>query len=205
MKKDDQLTGRIKQKLQTRSEILKAARVMMHKKKKITIADIAKKANISRATMYRYYSNIDILFTEASLHIQHKTPDQLSEEVQEMNLKDRILHIQNHYMVSAQKNEVGFRRYLSAVLTESIVSKKQLRGARRVESLNKALEPFKVNLDNDTFKKLISTSSVLMGIDPLITCKDVCKLNNEETNETLEWAIEMLVKGILQEYREASV
>jgi len=199
MKEEDQPKGRIRQKLQTRSEILKAARAMMPKKRKITLEDIAKKAKISRATMYRYYSNIDILITEASLHIQHKTPDQLCEEVNELSFKDRIIHIQRHYNTLSQKNEVGFRRYLSAVLTESIVSKKQLRGARRVESLHKALEPFKGNFDADTYKKLISISSVLMGIDPLITCKDVCKLTDEETNCTLEWAIEMLVKGMAEE------
>ena len=196
MKAGDQPKGRIRQKLQTRSEILKAARAMMHKERKITLDDIAKKAKISRATMYRYYSNIDILFTEASLHIQHKSPDQLFEEVNELSLKERIIHIQRHYNALSQKNEVGFRRYLSAVLTESIVSKKQLRGARRVESLHKALEPFKGNFDTDTYRKLISISSVLMGIDPLITCKDVCKLTDEETSSTLEWAIEMLVKGM---------
>ena len=200
---NNQSKGRVNQKLQTRSEILKAARSLMHKKQKITLEDIAKKAKISRATMYRYYSNIDILITEASLHIQHKTPDQLFEEVREMPFNERILHIQNHYNVLAQKNEVGFRRYISAVLKESIVSKKQLRGARRVESLSKALEPFKENLDKDTYKNLISISSVLMGIDPLITCKDVCKLDNEETNTTLEWAIEMILKGISQENQKA--
>ena len=44
--------GRAKQKQQTRSEILIAAKNLMKKKEKITLEDVAKKANISRATMY---------------------------------------------------------------------------------------------------------------------------------------------------------
>lgn len=191
--------GRVKQKLQTRLEILNAAKELMQKEEKITLEDVAKKANISRATMYRYFSNIDLLFTEATLDIHHKSSDQIFEEVRDLPFADRIFYIQKHYNELAQKNEIVFRRYLSAVLAESIVSKKQLRGARRMKSLNKALEQFKGTLSNDIFKKLISISSVLMGIDSLVICKDVCNLNNEDTEDTLKWAIEMILKGIEQE------
>jgi DNA-binding transcriptional regulator YbjK len=199
MNKSKITKGRAKQKLQTRSEILIAAKGLMQKKERITLEDVAKKANISRATMYRYFSNIDLLFTEASLDIHHKSPDQISEDVKNMDFADRIFYIQKHFNQTAMKNEIGFRRYLSAVLSESVVSKKQLRGARRMKSLNKVLEPYKEKFSKDTIKKLISVSSVLMGIDSIIVCKDICKLNNNETENTLKWAIEMILKGIEQE------
>ena len=120
----------------------------MKKKQKISMDDIAEKAKISRATLYRYYSNIDILVTEAFLHIQFKSPDQLSEEVNEMPLLHRIHHIQKHYNTLSQKNEIVFRRYISAVLKESIISKKQLRGARRIESLNKKLAKLRIEKES---------------------------------------------------------
>lgn len=189
-------SGRVNQKAKTKTNILEAAREMMQKEKLITLEDVAKKANISRATIYRYYSNIDILITEASLDIHHKSPDDFFEEVKNMPLADRIFYIQKHYNQLAQKHEVEFRRYLSAVLSESITSKKKLRGARRVKSLNNVLKPFKNDLDSVTFNKLITAASVLMGIDSLIVCKDVCDLNNEETNDTLQWALKMILKGI---------
>jgi len=160
------------------------------------LEDVAKKANISRATMYRYFHNIDLLFMEATLDIHHKTSDQIFEELNDLPFEDRIFHIQKHYNELAKENEIVFRRYLSTVLSESITSKEQLRGARRVKSLNKALEPFKETLSNDTYEKLISISSVLMGIDSFIICKDVCNLNDEETEDTLKWALEMILKGL---------
>jgi DNA-binding transcriptional regulator YbjK len=199
MNKIDINKGRAKQKLQTRSEILMAAKGLMQKKERITLEDVAKKANISRATMYRYFPNIDLLFTEASLDIHHKSPDQISEDVKNMTFADRIFYIQKYYNQSALKNEIGFRRYLSSVLSESIVSKKQLRGARRKKSLNKALEPYKEMYSKDTFKKLINIASVLMGIDAILVCKDVCKLDNKEAENTLKWAMEMILKGIGEE------
>lgn len=199
MEENNITKGRAKQKQQTRSEILIAAKELMQKEEKITLEDVAKKANISRATMYRYFSNIDLLFTEASLDLHHKSPDQISEDVKNMDFAERIFFIQNHYNQSALKNEIGFRRYLSSVLSESVVSKKQLRGARRMKSLNIALEPYKETYSKDTFKKIISIGSVLMGIDSILVCKDVCKLSNKEAEDTLKWAIGMILKGIENE------
>ncbi|WP_296703836.1 TetR/AcrR family transcriptional regulator [Algoriphagus sp.] len=189
--------GRVKQKLQTRLEILQAAKELMQKEKKITLEDVAKKAKISRATMYRYFSNIDLLFTEATLDLHHKTSEQIFEDVKDLPFAEKILYIQKHYFDLAQENETVFRRYLAAVLSESIVSNEPLRGARRMKSLNLALENYKGILNEDTFNKLINTTSVLTGIDSLITCKDVCNLDNEESYETLKWAMEMILKGII--------
>jgi AcrR family transcriptional regulator len=196
MDKSELKKGRVKQKLQTRTEILEAAKILMQEEKKITLEDIAKKAKVSRATMYRYYSNIDILFTEASLDVRHKAIEELLKEVQDLNFADRILYIQNHYNQSALNNETTFRRYLSAVLSESILSKEQIRGARRVKVLEKVLEPFRNKFSPDNYKNLINISSVLMGIDPIIVCKDVCSLNSEETNNTLKWALELILNSI---------
>jgi len=196
MKKSEITKGRKKQKLQTRMEILDAARALMQQKKKISLEDVAEKANISRATMYRYFSNLDLLFAEATLDIHHMSPDQIFEEVQDLSFEDRIFYIQKHYNALAQENETAFRRYLSAMLSESIVTGEPTRGARRVKSLTKALEPFKEQLTPEAFQKLIHTASILSGIDSLIICKDVCHLNNEESEETLQWALEMILKGI---------
>jgi AcrR family transcriptional regulator len=172
-------TGRVNQKAKTRVNILDAAKELMQKEKSITLEDVAYKANISRATIYRYYANIDLLITEASLDIHHKSPDEFFEEVRNMPFEDRIFYIQKYYNQLAQKHEVGFRRYLSAVLSESITSKKKIRGARRVKSLKNVLIPFKNDMDSDTYKNLINIAYVLMGIDDLIICKDFCDLNNE--------------------------
>lgn len=196
MKKLKIKNGRAKQKYQTRLDILDAAKALMKEEKKITLEDVAKKANISRATVYRYYSNIDLLFTEATLDLHHKSSDQIYDQVKGLKFTERILFIQKHYTELALKNETVFRRYLSAVLSESIITKEQLRGARRVKSLNKALETYKDEFTKSDFKKLIDISSVLMGIDATIACKDVCNLDDKETEDTLRWAMEMILKGM---------
>jgi AcrR family transcriptional regulator len=196
MKISEIKTGRVKQKFQTRHQILEATQKLMQKHEKLTLEDVAKEASISRATIYRYYSTIDVLIAEASLDLKYKSPDELFEEVKDMNLPDRLFYIQKEYTRHAQRNETVFRRYLSVVLAESIGTKKKLRGARRVESLEKALAPFEDTLPKDTFKKLVGSASLLMGIDPLIVCRDICGLNNQEMEETLQWALDMILRGI---------
>lgn len=203
MKKSEITTGRVKQKFQTRHQILGATQTLMQKEEKITLEDVAREANISRATIYRYFSHIDVLIAEASIDLKHKSPDEIFEQVKEMNLRDRLLYIQKEYNEHALRNEIGFRRYLSVILAESIVAGKPLRGARRVESLEKALTPLQEGLPKDTFRKLVTSASILMGIDPLIVCKDICKLTNQEADDTLKWALDMMLKGILQEKWES--
>ena len=196
MKNNHLEKGRVNQKLQTRFEILSATKRLTRKSQKVTMDDVAREAGMSRATIYRYFSNIDVLILEASLDYHHKTPEELSKEVESMSLLKTLHFIQNHYNRHSQENEIMFRRYMSAFLAASITSKKSLRGARRVKALHLALTRFKNQMDAKVYNRLIYVSSVLMGIDAQIVCKDVCKLNNQESNAVLQWGVEMILKGI---------
>lgn len=188
--------GRINQKTKTRDRILNAAKILMSKNRNTSLEEIAHKAKVSRATIYRYFPNLDLLFTEASLDIHYQSPAALFEKVKDMTLENRIYYIQNYYNQSAQDHELIFRRYLSAVLNESIVSKKKIRGGRRVEAMNRILETYKEEISRKDLIKLKNIASILMGIDSLIAAKDVCGLTNKEANDTLKWGIEMILKGM---------
>jgi AcrR family transcriptional regulator len=196
MKKKKIDSGRIQQKLQTRAEIINAVRYLMQKDEKITLEDVVKKTHFSRATVYRYFASIEMLVAEASLDFFHKSSDQLLKEIQTLPLSERILNLQNYYTRLARENEIVFRRYLGAVLTASVTSKEKLRGARRAKSFRMALEPYKNKLSEEVLNNLINIASVLSGIDSLIVCKDVCDLTGEEAESTLQWGMEMILKGI---------
>ncbi|NNF32509.1 MAG: TetR/AcrR family transcriptional regulator [Saprospiraceae bacterium] len=196
MNNDFLKSGRANQKAQTRSNILAAAKRLLDKSEDVSLDDIAKEAGISRATMYRYYSNVDILITEAALDINHESPEEINEQLEGMNMHERIFAIQKYYNNLALEHETAFRRYLSAVLSESISSKSKLRGARRVKTLKLALQPFNKKIKIEEKEKLINTATILMGIDPIVAGKDVCRLNDDQVNETLEWALEMILNGM---------
>ena len=196
MKKIPLNEGRIKQKQKTRTVILAAAKRLMKKSKRISLEDIAEEAEISRATIYRYFSTVDLLILEASLDIHHLSVDEIKKEVDHLSMRDRIFFIQEHYNTLAQKNEIEFRRYMSAVLSESVTNKKKVRGARRVASLKKSLEPFKKELSKKEYERLIHIATILMGIDALLVSKDVCGLNNKDSSDLLHWGLDMILKGM---------
>ena len=188
--------GRINQKLKTRARILNAAKTLMSKNRNTSLEEVAQQSNVSRATIYRYFPNLDLLFTEASLDIYYQSPDVLFEKVKNMTLEQRIYYLQNYHNQLAQDHELIFRRYLSAVLNESVVSKKKIRGARRVEAMKLILDSYKNEMSKKDLKNLKNLAPILMGIDSLLVAKDVCGLTNNEANDTLKWGIEMILKGI---------
>ena len=182
-------SGRVNQKLETRNKILKSAQYFIKKGVEFTLEDVAKKTNISRATIYRYYSKTEILANEAVLDIVTKSPEDIFEGIKGKKLEKQILEIQYYFNKLAIDNESSFRKYLSTVLYSN--SSKIKRGARRKKTLELA---FKDSSIQDK-EKLINLFTILMGIEPLIVAKDVSGLTNEKAIDVMKWGIELILKG----------
>ena len=137
--KDDYIqTGRTNQKLETRDKLLKSAQFFLKEGKAFNLEDVAKKSGVSRATIYRYYSNVEILTTEASLDIHTLPPEAILEKFQDQSLEEKVLGIQDYFNTLSMENEQLFRRYLSAAVVPSTAQ--SVRGARRIKALHMALE-----------------------------------------------------------------
>lgn len=185
-------TGRTKQKLGTRNLILKTAQKFLNEGSDFNLEDIAKEAGISRATVYRYFSNIDILAAEAGLDIKTKHPTEIYEDVLGKDLEKQILDIQQYYNTLAIDHEKLFRKYISTVLDANTSTPK--RGARRKKTLELVLEDS--TFSKEEKQKLSNLFTILMGIEPLIVCKDVCGLTNKETIDIMAWGTNLLFKGL---------
>ncbi|NNC49910.1 MAG: TetR/AcrR family transcriptional regulator [Flaviramulus sp.] len=188
-------SGRKNQKHKTRSKILLVAQRLLAKGIGLTLEDIAKEADLSRATIYRYYSNVDVLAAEAVIDIHTKSPEDVFNEVKDLNLKEVLMAIQAYFNDLAFTNEAAFRKYLSIAIVSDQATNK--RGARRIKTMELALANKKTPIDNSEIEKLKNIATVLMGIEALIVSKDVCGLNEQQSKETLKWGLEMLLKGVL--------
>lgn len=192
MKNNYVTEGRVNQKLETRNKILASARYFIEQGTDFTLETIAKKAGISRATVYRYYSDVEILSSEAVLDIQTKTPKAILEHTKENDLATQIKAIQDYYNTLALDNEEAFRTYVSIAMTNN--DSKIKRGARRKKTLQLALE--RADIPETEKNNLINFLTVIMGIEPIVVTKDVCNLNNSESKEVLSWGLEMILKGL---------
>ena len=186
--------GRAKQKQKTRDRILDSAQKFLSEGVDFTLEDVARDVSLSRATVYRYYSNIDILSREAGLALQTQSPEAIVASLRTLNTQGKVKGIQAYYNQLAVSNEAAFRKYLSVAVTAS--SDARQRGARRIKALRLALADSDMSLTEEETKKLVVVATALMGIEALIVTKDVCKLNDEQSLEALDWGLEMLMKGL---------
>ena len=193
MKREYIQTGRISQKLETRAKILESAKQLVRQGIDFNLEDVANTAEISRATIYRYYPNLEILSYEVGIDIGTKSPQDIIEDLKDCSLNDMLLGIQNYYNEHAVNNENAFRKYLSAVLTSASEKK---RGARRNKTLQLAL--MKSELNPKEKKDLVNLLAILMGIEPLIVAKDVSGLDNKEFKELMSWGMNLLLKGFFE-------
>jgi AcrR family transcriptional regulator len=186
-------TGRTNQKLETRNKILVSAQYFLNKGLEFNLEDIANKTGISRATIYRYFSNMDILAAEAGLDVSTKSPETICENLKGNNIEDKIFEIQDYFNTLAIDHENLFRKYISAVLDSSTSSLK--RGARRKKTLQLVLS--ETNYTPKEKEDLSNLLTIYMGIEPLIVTKDVCNLNNKESIELMKWGMKLLLKGFV--------
>ncbi|PZD77875.1 TetR/AcrR family transcriptional regulator [Mesonia sp. K7] len=183
--------GRKKQKLETRQKILEGAKYFLSQGKDFTLEEVARQIGISRATVYRYFSNTEILSSEAGLDIQVMKPERLIETFKTDQIEIKLQKIQHYFNQLTIDNETAFRKYISVVLTSEEVRKK--RGARRIKAIELALE--ETSIPREDKVKLANFLTVLMGIEPFIVTKDVCGLDNAQSSELLTWGLEIFLKG----------
>ena len=191
MKQEYIKKGRTNQKMETRGKILLSAQYFLNKGLEFNLEDIAKKTGVSRATIYRYFSNVDVLAAEAALDVSTKSPELICENLQGKSLEEKFFGIQEYYNSLAVSHEKLFRKYISTFLDSSTSTPK--RGARRKKTLQMVLED--TDFSAKEKKDLSNLLTVLMGIEPLIVTKDVCGLDNPESTELLRWGMEMILIG----------
>ncbi|UKM65650.1 TetR/AcrR family transcriptional regulator [Flavobacteriaceae bacterium GSB9] len=190
-------TGRTKQKQKTRRKILDTTKELLKKGEKLSLEKVAKASSVSRATIYRYFSNIDILCSEAGLDMFTSSTTTIFQDIKDLPITERILYIQNYFNDLAIDNEPAFRKYLSIYLNEDVSNKKEsLRGSRRTAALKLALVPYRNKLDAQTYNNLIATATSLMGIESIICAKDVCNLDNRTSKEALSWGLKTILKSV---------
>ena len=194
MSEDYIASGRKRQKQKTRDSILNSAKKFLTKGDDFTIEDIAEDISISRATVYRYFSNVEVLAKEAGLELNMESPESIVESLEHLPIPEKFVAIQAYFNQLTLANEAAFRRYLSLVITAS--PKPTTRGARRMKTLRRALASQGLNLSEKEEEQLIVVATALMGIEPLIVTKDVCGLSDQQSTEALAWGLDMMLKGI---------
>lgn len=195
-------SGRINQKTKTRKDLLRATDVLIRRGEKPTVENIAREALTSRATVYRYFPNLEKLLLEAQLEIKTKSPEELFINIQIDSAEERVSKVQEYLFDLAEENETQFRLFIKSTMSEWLEQNEKvkagIRGGRRIEMLSEALKPIENNLKKSEIKNLRNALSVLIGIESLIVTQDVCQISHKQGKQSLNWAVRQLIKSVTQ-------
>lgn len=185
------------QKRRTRKELLRAATRLVKQGRKPSLEEVAEEALVSRATIYRYFPNVDALLAEASLDVMVPDADELfagdtsRDPVARLERADKAL---NDVILA---NEASLRMMLAKSVERSLNSDKRdavpPRQNRRTPLIEAALEPARNEFADETLEMLTSALALVIGTEAMVVCKDVLQLDDTAASKVRQWAIRAFV------------
>jgi AcrR family transcriptional regulator len=190
----------------TRAAIVAAAAHLLASDAAPTVAEIARAAGVSRRTVYMYFPTLEQLLVDAALetvarpevdaaldaldhaddtHVEHRV-EQMARAVQRMSASTEQ-HGRTLIRLSTEAAPLGAPHVDPP------------RGYRRVEWIERALEPLRGTLDARRFQRLVSALAMVIGWEALLVQRDIRALGLREAEELSAWAARALVSATLRE------
>ncbi|WP_071689208.1 TetR/AcrR family transcriptional regulator [Nioella sediminis] len=183
------------QRERTRKAILDGARQLLAEGAPVTVAAAAERHGVSKATAYRYFSDPDILVSEAMLDIEVKSYEEITRGT--ASLRDRLLAINLYFLDLALENEMGFRQFLGRTLTVSASGTGDVRrGARRISMYRQALADDDGGLTRQDQDALVRALAPATGIEAMTALLDVAGAGPEQARE----AVSIMTLAILDRF-----
>ena len=208
MNTEPQNHGRYKQKRRTRTAVLTAAKELIRQGKIPSVADAADAADVSRRTAYRYFPTQEQLLTEAQLEGERPVFEHLFESPELAHDAEARLDalVRTMYAV-LQSTEPLMRTMIRLTVdhsrdehtTDAAEAEPPRRGYRRIDWIELALSPVRMQLDESSFERLVSGLALCVGIEALLVLRDICGLDLAAAEEVSRWVARSLLHASLAE------
>ena len=166
-----------------------------------SIAEVAVRSNVSRATAYRYFPSRSALITsvvDASLgpvrEIEHKAPDARARVHDVFRTTFPRFHDYEPQLRAAC--QLALEQW--ALQRAGLLEEEPYRRGHRVRILEQALAPMKKDLAPAARDRLHKALSVLYGIEAYAILKDMWALGEKEIEKTLLWMADALIDASLK-------
>jgi len=200
---DGDAQGRIHQKHRTRQALIDAAIVLRDEGHHPTIAQVAERAMVSRATAYRYFPSMEALISETAADRDLQPLERFwqpgDDPVKGIGLAANAL---NKLLI---EDEIGLHvmeRSFMTVWLES-ATHEPLRPGRRMSYIEPIVDSLKDVLSPRARKRLKQALSIVMGTEALIAVRDISGASIEESLDSAAWAARALVRQALAEDEQA--
>ena len=202
-----QEAGRAKQKRRMRALLLRAAADLVAQGKAPSVSDVADAAEVSRRTAYRYFPTQEQLLTEVSLE---RLRPQVEAALRAALGRKSPAEILDGAIAAMQRIAVENEALLRAIVRLSLDKRLggqqtdkpesfPVRGSRRVEWIEMALAPVRPLLAPSRYGRLVSSLTLCLGIESLITLQDVRALTPGQSVDICRWAAQAMLDAALRE------
>jgi Bacterial regulatory proteins, tetR family. len=196
---DSDSQGRVNQKLRTRQALIEAAIALRDEGQQPTVAQVAERAKVSRATAYRYFPTVEALISETAADRDMPPLERIwrpgDDPVKGMGLAANAL---NKLLI---EDEIGLhvmeRSFMTVWLENE--SHEPLRPGRRLSYIEPIVDSMKDVLAPKARKRLKQALSIVMGTEALIAVRDISGASTEESLDASAWAARALVRQALAE------
>jgi AcrR family transcriptional regulator len=193
--------GRPAQRRRTRNAIVAATRDLIAEGTTPSIDEIAAAADVSRRTIYMYFPTVDQLVLDATAGmLSDATVDAvLDADTDGDDVVARTDALVRAFVALAPDTLPLGRKIIKLTVDAPVREDTTRRGHRRLEWIERAVEPARAEMTHEQYERLVSALSVVVGWEAMIVLRDVRGLDAQEEEVTMRWMTRVLVEAALRE------
>jgi AcrR family transcriptional regulator len=167
-----------------------------------SIAEVAVRARVSRATAYRYFPSRSVLITAV---VDKSLGPVRSWQSKKADGHARVMEMFTTTFPSFKEFEPQLRAAVQLSLEQwaleraGLLEEEPYRRGHRVSILAHAMQPFEGQLKPRVLDRLRKALSVIYGIEPHMVLKDIWGANDREVEAIALWMADALVHAALRE------
>jgi AcrR family transcriptional regulator len=189
--------GRARQMRRTHRALVAAAEEVWAQGRVPTVAEVAERADVSRATAYRYFPTQEALLLETTFLGDSGPLRSLPELAQ--TIADPVERLGEAVRRGAEWTLAAEAR-LRAIHRLSLDPDAGVtRPARRRGYIAELLAPERERLGDEAYERLAAALTLLFGIDPIISLLDNGDVPRERIPDALAWTARAAVRAALEE------
>lgn len=196
--------GRANQRNRTRQALIEAAVELRDEGLNPTVAQVAERAKVSRATAYRYFPSPEALISETAADRDMQPLERFwcpgDDPVKGIGLAANAL---NKLLIDDEIGLHAMERSFMTVWLENESHEAPLRPGRRMSYIEPIVDSLQDALTPRARKRLKQALSIVMGTEALIAVRDISGASVEESLDAAAWAARALVRQALAEDEQA--
>lgn len=162
-----------------------------------TIDEIATAADVARRTVYLHFPTLDQLILDASMGALAGSVVE-SEFEPDADAADRVASIVDSFYEHAEE-WLPLGRRMVALTAASRPADGPQRGQRRVDWIERAVEPLRDRLTDEQYDRLVSSLCTVLGWEAMIVLQDIRGSDQQRQREVVAWTAQAIVRAMLDE------